>query len=147
MNASRMARCIAVSVAAALGGVGCDAQPRESAVADADPQLARSTARTDPARAAGRRDQPPKPDITRLSFDPATRTLRLYPLADKSARWMLKLPTSPAGVPVEAAYQFPMDLDLDPSELAVYYTLPNQRPSSAVSLQDVMDAHGVRARR
>ena len=147
MTRTRMPCYIVVAVAAALGGAGCDAQPREAAVADADPQLASPTARAEPVRTADRRDQPPAPDVTRLSFDPSTRTLRLYDLPEKSARWMLKLPAAPSGVPVDGAYQFPMGMDFDPTDVAVYYTLPNRRPSPGVSLQEVMDAHGVRALR
>lgn len=146
MTRTRMRQGIVV-VAAAVAAAGCDASPRGGAVADADSQLVSPTARTEPPHGPGRRDQPSAPDVTRLSFDPSTRTLRLYDLPEKSARWMLKLPAAPGGVPVDGAYQFPMDADLDPAGVAVYYTLPNRRPSPGVSLQEVMDTHGVRARR
>jgi hypothetical protein len=63
----------------------------------------------------------------------------VYDLPDRQARWMLTLPTAPMGVPVDREYQFPPGMELDLDEVSVFYTVPNSRPSQAVSLREILD--------
>lgn len=130
--------------------VGCDASPR-------DPSTERNVSSTisasapprpgpDPLHTPAPRPQPPRPDLARLSFDASARRLRLYDLPEPSARWMITLPSSPMGVPVDREYQFPPGMDLDVDSVAVFYTMPNNRPSPAVSLREIAEM-GARASR
>jgi hypothetical protein len=141
MFRARTSRLLPV-VLAASALAGCDAPPRGSG------GEARSTA-ADPHRPTPNpfdeapRPQAPKPDLALLSYDPGNRKLTLYPLPNRSARWMISLPTAQAGVPVDREYEFPPGLDLDLNLVAVYYTVPNRRPSPAVSLREILEARGV----
>jgi hypothetical protein len=133
-----------LAASAWLAAAGCDAQPRGT-VTDAH------TAPTAPAPARQGQEfvlatapQPQKPDLTRLGFDPSTRTLTLYELPDRSARWMLASPDAPTGVPVDREYNFPPEVDLDLDRVSVFYTVPNRRPSPTVSLREIVDARNSR---
>ena len=126
---------------------GCDAQPRGTT---ADARTVPTTA--NPTRPGGEfvlapAPQPLKPDLTRLGFDPSTRTLTLYDLPEQSSRWMLASPAAPGGVPVDREYQFPPDVDLDLDRVAIFYTVPNSRPSPTVSLREIIDAREARVLR
>lgn len=103
------------------------------------------TSRPDPLAVSNPR-RTPKPDPTRLRYDPSTRTLELYELAGKDARWMLCTPTDPRGVPVDRVHQFPAAMDLDLDRVSVFAVVAG-RPSPAVTLQDILDAKNLRAGR
>ncbi|HVK16513.1 MAG TPA: hypothetical protein VM533_06160 [Fimbriiglobus sp.] len=147
MRRARKARLVLVASAAWAAASGCDAQPRATS----------SEARTVPTAVAPARHgddyvlapapQAHKPDLARLGFDPSTRTLTLYELTDTSARWMLASPATPAGVPLEREYKFPPEVDLDLDRVAVFYTVPNRRPSPTVSLREIIDARETRVLR
>lgn len=151
-----------LSLAAATAG--CDAARPPDTVSRGEPDFrppSTAPARPDPAgpdRPDRTRDgtdarpvaiqtrQPPKPDLARLRFDPATRTLELYELPGTDARWMLLSPAAARGVPVDQKYQFPAGTDLDLERVAVFY-VANGRPSPAVTLQEILDAKNLRAAR
>ena len=149
MSLARMARSLTAPLAAAGLLTGCDAQPRETAE---EPR----TVATAPAPAAapvparppvGSQAQASKPDLDRLGFDPGNRKLTLYPLTDRSARWMLATPTAPTGVPVDREYEFPSELALDLDRVAVFYTVANRRPSPTVSLREILESRNARVLR
>src|SRR5437016_3795545 len=120
MTPTRM-RAAAASVAAAAGFVlptGCDGSSRQPAAeAKADKAAAADADR--PRLPADPTAKVPKPDPALIGYDPATRTLVLYPLPDAAAKWMLHLPDQPKGVPVNTVHQF-MD-EVDPDRVAVFY--------------------------
>jgi hypothetical protein len=137
-----MARLVLAASAAWAAASGCDAQPRATS----------TEVRTVPTRSGDEfvrapAPQPNKPDLTRLGFDPSTRTLTLYELPEQSSRWMLASPATPAGVPVDREYKFPPEADLDLDRVAVFYTVPNRRPSPTVSLREIIDAREARVLR
>jgi hypothetical protein len=119
--------------------IGCDAQPRETAVINEDPMAAVPTARGEIPQMSATKGEPPMPDLTRMHFDLSRRSLDLYELPDRSARWMLASPMSPKGVPIGLNYQFPMEVEFDLSQVAVFYVVKNHRPSSAVSLEQIVE--------
>ncbi len=86
--------------------------------------------------------QLPKPDLARLRFDPTTRTLELYQLDGKDARWMLVTPADPRGVPVDRLYQFPTTMDLDLDRVGVFYILAG-RTSPSVTLREILDSRNL----
>lgn len=110
-----------------LALAGCEATPTPAAVKADAPE---------PADAA---PQAARPDAARLRFDAPRRLLTLYPLPDPGGRWMLALP-GPGTVPVNAEYEFPASEEFDWRQVCVFYTVPNQRPSPPVSVQDILDA-------
>jgi hypothetical protein len=137
-----MARLVLAASAAWAAASGCDAQPRATS----------TEVRTAPTRPGDEfvrapAPQPTKPDLTRLGFDPSTRTLTLYELPEESGRWMLASPAAPAGVPVDREYKFPPEADLDLDRVAVFYTVANRRPSPTVSLREIIDAREARVLR
>jgi hypothetical protein len=133
--------------AAALGGCEPartpDTHGRGEPRTEAPPST--GTSRLDPLAISNPR-RTPKPDLTRLRFDPSTRTLELYELAGKDSRWMLSTPSDPRGVPVDRVHQFPSMMDLDLERVAVFYVIGG-RPSPAVTLQEILDAKDLRAGR
>ena len=119
---------------------GCDAPPAapaESSKPGPPPAVRESLSQTLPQAA--------RPDPTRLEYAPDTRTLTFYPLADTSARWVLTLPGRPAGVPVDGEFAFPPSMPFDFDQVQVFVTAADQRPSAAVSLREIVDAHAGRA--
>ncbi len=147
MPPSRTARPFPVLFAASavwLAAPGCDAQPRGTSTDARTVPTAATPAHTGPEAAVVNAPQAQKPDLTRLDYDPGTRTLTVYELPERSARWMLTTPTAPTGVPVDREYQFPPNMDLDLDQVAVYYTVPNRRPSPTVSLREILDARVLR---
>jgi hypothetical protein len=136
-----MARLFPALLAVAAG---CDAQPRGTT---ADTRTAATSSRLGDEFVLAPAPQPLKPDLTRLGFDPSSRTLTLYELPEESSRWMLASPAAPGGVPVDREYKFPPDLDLDLDRVHVFYTVPNSRPSPSVSLREIIDAREARVLR
>ena len=119
---------------------GCEASPR-GAVADgrAPEALAIRTPPAPPARPDAQPESA-KPDVSRLGYDPARRTLRVYELADPAARWVLTLPGAPMGVPVDGEYEFPATVECDFDSIVLFTTLPSHRPSPGVSLREIAEA-------
>ena len=146
MVRARMARLVLAASAAWAAASGCDAQPR-AASTEAHTLPTVSTARPGDEFVRALSPQAHKPDLTRLGFDPSTRTLTLYELPEQSSRWMLASPATPAGVPVDREYKFPPEADLDLDRVAVFYTVPNRRPSPTVSLREIIDAREARVLR
>ncbi|OWK38457.1 hypothetical protein [Fimbriiglobus ruber] len=137
---------LATIAVAAASATGCDAPPRgavtETATTEArPPSPLAATNQTAPIS----RPAAPKPDITLMAYDPVNRTLTLYELPDRSSRWMLATTSVPTGVPVEREHQFPQDMDLDLDQTTVFYTVPNNRPSPAVPIREILEAGGQRA--
>ena len=87
-----------------------------------------------------------KPDLLRLGYDPAARTLTLYDLPDRGGRWVLVTPDHPTGTPVSGTHAFADD-PADPDRVSVYYTVPDRRPSPPVTLREIADAHVLHAAR
>ena len=119
---------------------GCEASPR-GAPADGHAPDALAV-RTSPEPPAGPDAQPEsaRPDVTRLGYDPARRTLSVYELDDPAARWVLTLPGAPMGVPVDGEYEFPATVDCDSDTIALFTTRPRHRPSPGVSLREIAEA-------
>lgn len=134
MTSSRSAGVLAAVALLA----GCDARHRTAST----PTPA-TAADPDPARPP----TAPKPDLTRLRYDPAARTLTLYPLPDAGGRWLLRTADAPAGVPVDREVTFAGGADPDLGAVAVFYTLPNRRPSPPVTLREIVEAHSSRVMR
>lgn len=86
-----------------------------------------------------------KPDLARLSFDPSTYTLTLYPLPARGGRWLLVTPDQPDGTPVSGTVRLPADTDADLA--SVFYTVPGRRPSPRVTLREIADAQTLHASR
>lgn len=123
----------------ALTLAGCEASPRGST---ADTHVAEvPTLRALPESPAlpPTRQESAKPDVQRLGYDPARRTLRVYELPERAGRWMLTLPGAPMGVPVDGEYEFPANVDCDLDQVVLFYTLPNRRPSPGVSLREIVE--------
>ena len=119
--------------------VGCEASPRGAPAAGHAPEpLAIRTPPDSPAAPVTQRESA-KPDVTRLTYDAARRTLRVYELAEPSARWLLTLPGAPMGVPVDGEYEFPATVDCDLDQVVLFYTVPNHRPSPGVSLREIVE--------
>jgi hypothetical protein len=150
MRRARIARPLPAILAASavwLTAPGCDAQPRGTTTDTRTVPTAANPARPGDEFVLAPAPQPLKPDLTRLGFDPSTRTLTLYELPEQSSRWMLASPAAPTGVPVEREYKFPPDVDLDLDRVAVFYTVANSRPSPTVSLREIIDAREARVLR
>ena len=121
---------------------GCEASPRSaSADAHAPEALAVRTPPELPAVPVTPQESA-KPDVARLAYDPARRTLRVYDLAEPAARWVLTLPGAPMGVPVDGEYEFPANPDCDLDQVVLFYTVPNHRPSPGVSLREIVETAG-----
>ena len=61
---------------------------------------------------------------------------------------MIVVPPSPAAVPVvDSEYEFPAMMTVDPSQVTVFYTVPNRRPSPSVTLREIVDAASARVQR
>ncbi|MFO0849009.1 MAG: hypothetical protein U0871_10720 [Gemmataceae bacterium] len=136
MPPSRPARWLA---GFALAAAGCDAHHQAAT---------RPTAADPPPAVRGdARPTVPKPDLTRLRYDPTARTLVLYPLAEAGGRWMLRTADDPVGVPVDREVTFADGPAPDLGAVAVFYTVPNRGPSPAVSLREIVDAHAGRVMR
>ena len=120
--------------------IGCEASPR-GAPADGHPPDALAV-RTPPEPPAGpdAHAESAAPDVSRLGYDAARRTLRVYELPDPAARWVLTLPGSPMGVPVDGEYEFPATVAGDLDSIVLFTTLPSRRPSSGVTLREIAEA-------
>ncbi len=143
MTSTRMPR---LALALALfGSAGCGGPAPQGADAPRSPVDApRSPTDTpdSPAVAAPpATPQAARPDVTRLAYHADKRTLTLYPLAEQSGRWMLAVPGRPRGVPVDGEYEFPPSMDFDLDQVRVFYTVADRRPSPAVTLREILDAH------
>lgn len=150
MTRARTARVISAVLAASAAWVavpGCDAQPRAASTEVRTVPTAATPARPGDEFVRAPSPQPHKPDLTRLGFDPSTRTLTLYELPELSGRWMLTSPAAPVGVPVDREYKFPPEMELDFDRVAVFYTVPNRRPSPTVTLREIIDAREARVLR
>ncbi len=150
MIPARMFRLLLVPLAAvASWAVGCDTSRRQPA--DDSPSATASTEAAHPSPehlAPVTLAQAPKPDLGRLTYDPAHRKLTLYDLPDRTARWMIVVPPSTSAVPVvDSEYEFPPMVSLDPDQVTVFYTVPNRRPSPSVTLREIVDAASARAQR
>jgi hypothetical protein len=140
-----MAGLVLAAAAAWAAAPGCDAAPRAASTGVRTAPTAANPARS--GEEFVHASSPNKPDLTRLGFDPSSRTLTLYDLPEQSGRWMLASPAAPGGVPVDREYRFPPEVDLDLDRFAVFYTVPNRRPSPAVSLREIIDARETRVLR
>jgi hypothetical protein len=129
-------RVRAWAVVLTVGVAGCDGGRVPSAA------VPPSTARTRPQDPG---TKVPRPDPALIDYDPATRTLVLYQLADAGAKWLIQLPDSPSGVPVNPTHQFMDEPDAD--RVAVFYTTAAGQPSPRVSLAEVLAAREARAKR
>src|SRR5262249_22813169 len=126
---------------------GCDA-PREPAGEIRTPTASADTPHPAPEPIApATRAQAPKPEVGRITFDPTTRRLTLYELSDRSARWMIVSAAAATPVPVDREHDFPPGMDIDLEHTTVFYTIPNRRPSPAVSLREILDAQHTQALR
>lgn len=107
--------------------LGCNSQPAaENATAVTNREVPATELRA------------PKPDATRLEFDEKTQVLKLYELPEHGAYWMVSLPNEPRGVPVQGDYF--VGGKTDKKAVSVFYTMPKGGLSSAVSLQEIVDA-------
>ena len=80
-----------------------------------------------------------RPDLAKLSYDPVARKLRVYPLTERGARWLLMLPGFPMGLPIDGEYDFPAALDCDLDQVQLVITAPNRRAGTPVTLRDILD--------
>ena len=144
---AQLAPVILAASAAWAAASGCDAQPRATSTEVRTVPTAAAPTRPGDEFVRAPAPQPHKPDLTRLGFDPSTRTLTLYELPEQSGRWMLTSPAAPVGVPVDREYKFPPEANLDLDRVAVFYTVPNRRPSPTVSLREIIDAREARVLR
>jgi len=129
-------RRIGALLASAL--VGCDAAPRPetSDTSAADVPAARLN-EVLPVQ-TGTRDGH-RPDLSQLSYDASMRKLRVYALSERGARWLLMLPGFPMGVPIDGEYDFPAAMECDLDQVQLVITAPNRRPSTPVTLRDILD--------
>src|SRR5829696_7122577 len=104
MRRARMARLILAASTAWTAASGCDAQPRAASTEAHTLPTVSTPARPGDEFVRALSPQAHKPDLTRLGFDPSTRTLTLYELPEESGRWMLTSPAVPVGVPVDREY-------------------------------------------
>ena len=148
MRRARMARLPVLAASAAwVAASGCDAQPR-AASTEAHTLPTAST----PARPGDEFVRGLVPAAAQAGPDPAGVRPE-HPDADpvrvagESGRWMLTSPNAPVGVPVDREYKFPPEADLDLDRVAVFYTVPNRRPSPTVSLREIIDAREARVLR
>jgi hypothetical protein len=113
-----------------LTATGCDVSPREPAAALTQ----------DPA-APMRSTQPSitpvaRPDLARMTFDPETRRLSLYPPA-KGGTWVLRTPWNGKGEPITTDHGFMDEVDLE--RTTVFYMTENGFASPAVTLREVLE--------
>ena len=127
-------------------GIGCEAQPHASTVDSRADEPLVSRAASDQFQGPTQQ-QPEKPDLTRLAYNPDKRKLTLYDLPERSARWMLMMPGKPMGIPVESEYEFPAGLECDVEQITIFYTVPNRRPSPTVTLREIQESGDVKAQR
>lgn len=146
---ARLATLFAVTTVTALAG--CEAAPRGPTPESLAPE---APAIRPPADALAETPTPPatrqesaKPDLQRLEYDANRRVLRVYPLAERTASWMLVLPGAPMGVPFEGEYEFPAAPGWDLDQVHLFTTMPNRRPSPSVTLREILDAGGASVRR
>ena len=118
---------------------GCEASPRGTPADAHPPEALTIRAPEESATPPMSHPESAKPDVARLAYDPARRTLRVYDLAEPSARWVLTLPGAPMGVPVDGEYEFPASPDCDLDQVVLFYTLANRRPSPGVSLREIAE--------
>lgn len=110
--------------------VGCDHSPRGTA--------------DSPGSDAGTRPMLPKPDPTRMSYDPAARILQLYELPDEHARWMMITPRNRIGEPVSLYHVFMDEVDLDGVML---FVTTGHLKSPKVSLREILSMNIAQAPR
>ena len=132
-------RMVSTAGLTALALVGCDASPRGSTADTRGPDVLAVRAQPESPALPPTQQESAKPDVARLGYDAARRTLRVYELPERSARWMLTLPGSPMGVPVDGEYEFPANVECDLDQVVLFYTLPNRRPSPGVSLREIVE--------
>lgn len=118
---------------------GCEASPRGSTADTRGPDVLAVRAQPESPALSPTQQESAKPDVSRLGYDAARRTLRVYELPEKAARWLLALPGSPMGVPVDGEYEFPANVECDLDQVVLFYTLPNHRPSPGVSLREIAE--------
>lgn len=135
---------------AALVAAGCDssrpADTRPSRGPDIVPP-GTDPGKPDTMAITAPRPQLPKPDLTRMKFDAATRTLELYDLPGKGGRWMLRMPGDSLPVPVDRVHRFAPDMPLDLDGVTVFYVVANGKASTTVTLRDILTAGELRAGR
>ena len=139
----RLALALAWFGAAGCGAPPADPVPPPAAVAPGTdaPRPAADDSRSPADAAPPATPRATRPDVTRLAYHADKRTLTLYPLAEQSGRWMLAVPGRPRGVPVDGEYEFPPSMDFDLDQVRVFYTVADRRPSPAVTLREILDAH------
>lgn len=145
MTSTRMPRLALAGSLFAVALAGCDAPPADPVPALPATQTPGADAPRSPESAPPpATPQAARPDVTRLAYHADKRTLTLYPLAERSGRWMLAVPGRPRGVPVDGEYEFPPSMDFDLDQVRVFYTVADRRPSPAVTLREILDAQQVR---
>jgi len=135
-------RMVSTAGLTALALVGCDASPRGSTADTRGQEAPPLRALPESPDVSPTRQESARPDVARLGYDAARRTLTVYELPERSARWMLTLPGAPMGVPVDGEYEFPATVDCDLDQVVLFYTLPNHRPSPGVSLREIVETAG-----
>jgi hypothetical protein len=146
MTISRMAVWLLSSSLGAFTLAGCETS-NHSSTADSrviEPAVARANGEGTKAIAGSLEVQ--RPDLSRLSYDEKSRTIKVYSLDNKS-RWTLTMPGLPKGVPIQGEYKLPMTMDLDPEQITLFYTTPNRSASASVTLQEILEAQAIRAQR
>jgi cholesterol transport system auxiliary component len=113
-----------------VGLLGCgtptppDATPPNAAVGSYDPPWM-----------ANRSNLPP-PDTDRINYDANSRTLTLYDLPGND-RWMVRFRGDRSGRPMTPRHTLPGDVD--PADVFVYYSRPGVRPSTPVTVKQILD--------
>ena len=125
--------------AAALALAGCETSPRGTTADTRGPEVLALRVPPDAPALSPTQQESAKPDVTRLGYDAVRRTLRVYELPEKAARWVLTVPGAPMGVPVDGEYEFPANIDCDLDQVVLFYTVPNHRPSPGVSLREIVE--------
>lgn len=75
---------------------------------------------------------PPAPE--HIEYDRISNTLKLYQLPG-AGRWLVQLPHATSATPAVARHRLPSGID--PDETFVFYTTPNGRFSSPVTLRQI----------
>jgi len=127
---------VAIMLMGSLTSIGCDSHSRPRQTADAPSE---TPAVPDPYPKLS----PPVP--SRLAFDELSRTLTTYDLPDRSARWMVLMPSEPRGLPLQRVHTLPKGVS--PQEVIVFYSIPGRGTSHAISLADVIQSQQLQAQR
>jgi cholesterol transport system auxiliary component len=123
---------VGFAVALPLGLLGCGAAAPPSGEQPPHPDVGTY----DPAWVPNRPSLPP-PSTDKIDYHEDTRTLTFYTLPGND-RWMVQLPGEGQGRPVGREHRLPADVE--PSEVSVYYVRPGLKPSSSVTVKQIIDS-------